>query len=88
MKVLSSALPKGLGGTGEWRAGHEPVMCPHSPEGQLYPGLHQKKRGQQVEGGDPAPLLCAVETLPGVLCPVVELSVYGPAGVHPEELSK
>jgi len=25
---------------------------------QPYPGLHQKKRGQQVEGGDSAPLLC------------------------------
>jgi len=34
-------------------------MCTHSPEGQPYPGLHQKKRGQQVEGGDSAPLLCS-----------------------------
>jgi len=25
---------------------------PHSPENQLYPGLHQKKRGQQGEEGD------------------------------------
>jgi len=24
---------------------------------QLYPGLHRKKHGQQVEGGDSAPLL-------------------------------
>ncbi|KAK4810947.1 hypothetical protein QYF61_013356 [Mycteria americana] len=30
-------------------------MCACSPESQLYPGLHQKKRGQQVEGGDSAP---------------------------------
>ena len=32
-------------------------MCAHSPERQPYPGLHQKQRGQQVEGGDSAPLL-------------------------------
>ncbi len=35
-------------------------MCPCSPESQSYPGLHQKECGQQVEGGDPAPLLWAV----------------------------
>ena len=39
---------------GGWEAGHEPAMCPHSPECQPYPGLHQKKRGQQSKGGDPA----------------------------------
>jgi len=32
-------------------------MCACSPEGQLYPGLHQEKVGQQVEGSDSAPLL-------------------------------
>ena len=56
-------------------------------ESQLYPGLHQKC-GQQIEGGDPAHLLCAGETSSGVLCPDVESSVqerYGPAGVHVEE---
>lgn len=63
-------------------------MCPHSLESQLYPGLHQKKHGQNGEGGDPASLLCADESSPGVLCPDVEYSVqerYGPVGVHPEE---
>ena len=30
----------------------------------MYPGLHQKKRGQQVKGGDPALLLCTGETSP------------------------
>ena len=41
-------------------AGGEPTMCPHSPEGQMYAGLHPKQCCEQGEGGDPAPLLCAV----------------------------
>ena len=39
-------------------------MCPCSPESQPYPGLRQKS-GQQVEGGNPARLLCAGEASPG-----------------------
>ena len=34
-------------------------MYPCSPESQPYPGLCQKKDGQQEEGVDPVPLLCA-----------------------------
>jgi len=56
-------------------AGHEPAMCHHSPESQVYPEVHSKKGGQQSEGGDPAPLLCAGETSAGALCPYVESSV-------------
>jgi len=47
-------------------------MCTHSPESQPYPGLHHKKRGQQVKGGDSAPLLPSGETPPGVLHPALE----------------
>lgn len=38
----------------------------HSPEGQLYPGLHQKDCGQQVEGVHSAQF-CSAETPAGVL---------------------
>ena len=34
------ACGEGLGGPGEWEAGHEPTVCACSLEGQLYPGLH------------------------------------------------
>jgi len=63
-------------------------MCPYSPESQPYPGLHQKNRGQQGEGGDPALLICTGEASPGVLHPDVVSSVqeiHGPVGVCPEE---
>ncbi|KAK4830050.1 hypothetical protein QYF61_008388 [Mycteria americana] len=67
------------------------TMCAYSPEGQLYPGLHQKKHGQQVEGGDSAPPLCSGETPPAVLRPALEPSAqerHGPVGAGPEEATK
>jgi len=79
---------KGFGGNGGWKTGCEPTVCPRSTESQPYPGLHQKKCGQQVEGGDPAPLLCTDETSPGVLHPDVESSVQErcvAVGAYPEE---
>jgi len=68
-----------------------PLLCTHSPEGQPYPGLHQKKHGQHVEGGDSAPLLRSGESPPGVLCPVLEPSAqdrHGPVGAGPEEATE
>jgi len=63
-------------------------MRARSPEGQLYPGLHQKQRDQQGKGGDSAPLLGSDETPPGVLYPALEPSEqekHGPVGAGPEE---
>ncbi|PKU40336.1 hypothetical protein llap_9362 [Limosa lapponica baueri] len=63
-------------------------MCAHSPESQLYPGLHLKKCGQQIKGSDSAPLLRSDETPPGVLCPALESLTqerHGPVQVDPEE---
>ena len=63
-------------------------MCARSPEGQLYPGLHQKKCFQQVEGGDSAILLRSGETPPGVLHPALEPSTNegcGAVRAGPEE---
>ncbi|PKU49327.1 sodium glucose cotransporter 1-like [Limosa lapponica baueri] len=60
----------------------------HSPEGQLNLKLHQKKCGQQVQGGDSTPLLCSGVSSPGVLCPGLEFPTsegHGPVGMSPEE---
>ena len=47
-------------------------MFSRSPEGKPYPGLHQKKCSQQVEGGDSATLICSDKTPAGVHYPAVE----------------
>ena len=63
-------------------------MCQFSPESQPHPELYQKKRGQKVKGGDPAPLFCTDENSSGILRAHVESSAqerHGPVGVHPEE---
>ena len=69
-------------------AQHDLAVCTCSPEGQLYPGLHQEKRGQQGEGGDSAPLLCSGETPCGVLRPPLKPSAqerHRPVGAGPEK---
>jgi len=44
-------------GTGEWKIGHELLVCICSPETLYYSGLCQKKHGQQIERGNCPPLL-------------------------------
>ncbi|KAJ7423821.1 hypothetical protein BTVI_08721 [Pitangus sulphuratus] len=56
-------------------------------EGQLHPGLHKKKCGQQVKGDDSGPLLCPCEAPSGVLYPALGPPIkagHGP-GRSPEE---
>jgi len=63
-------------------------MCACSPESQPYPGLHQVNHGQQVEGGDSAPLLRSRDTPPGALHPALEPLAqegHGCVGAGPEE---
>jgi len=65
------------------------AVCTRSPEGKPYPGLHHRKCGQQVEGGDSA--LCSGETSPGALCPALKPSAqerHGSVGAGPEEGQK
>ena len=54
-----------------WKTQHEPGIWAFNSEDQLYPGLHQEKCEQQVEGGDSAPLLCSHETSPRLSSPVL-----------------
>lgn len=60
-------------------------MCTCSSERQLLPGLHQKKSGQQGEGGDSSTLLPSGETTPGVLSPALDFLVQERHGLVREE---
>jgi len=62
-------------------------MRARNPEGQPYPGLHQKS-GQQVEGGHSVFLLHSGEISPGVLHATLESSAqerHGAVAAGPEE---
>jgi len=71
---------KGPDDTSGWQVKHEPAMCPHRPESQPYPGLHQKSV--------PCSSILHSKTSPEVLHADVESSVqkiYGPVRAHLEE---
>lgn len=62
-------------------------MCSCSPESQ-YPGLLQKRGGQQREGDDWPSLLCRCEASSVVLCPGLRPSAqerHTAVGVDAEE---
>jgi len=86
--IESSPKEKDLGVLVDEKLNMTKQTCARSPEGQLYPGLHQEKHDQQVDEGDSASLLCSGETPLGVLQPVLEPSAqerHGPVGACPEE---
>ena len=71
-----------------WKIQCKLEMCACSSACQLYPGLHQEKHDQQIEGGDSALLLCSHVTLPEVLHSALRLSTqegYWTVGEGPEE---
>ena len=70
--IESSPDEKDLGELVDEKLNIDLAVCICSPESQPYPGLHQKQHGEQVKGGDSAPLLCSDETPPGVLRPALE----------------
>ena len=65
------------------------VICQCALAGQkANSGLCKKKHGQEVEGGDSAPLLRSCETPPKVLCSVLGFQAqerHGAITVGPEE---
>jgi len=88
MKGLRAALRGRTWGYWWMKSWTWPTTVHSSWEGQLYPGLHQKQRSQQVEGGDSVPLLRFGETPPGVLCPALKTPVqerHGSVGASAEE---
>jgi len=66
---------KGRRNTTRSKTEHESEMCTCHPESQLYPRLHQKQHGQQIEGDNSAPLLHSCEIPLGVLGLALKLSV-------------
>jgi len=65
------------------RADVEKNLVVEKLEGQMYPEQHQQCGGQQGEGGDCPPLLCAQEAPRGILHPAQER--HRVVGVGPEE---
>ncbi|PKU32362.1 hypothetical protein llap_17334 [Limosa lapponica baueri] len=69
----------------KWASGHELAMFAGSPERQLYPVPHQKKRGQQVDRSD----FCPCALVRTHLDPALEFSAQErPVGAGPEEGSE
>jgi len=61
-------MQKDLGVLVDEKTEHEQAVGSFSLKSQWYPGLLQKRGGQQVQGGDCPSLLCPPEAPSGVLC--------------------
>ena len=48
---LRAGLQRRTWAAGGWKAGHEPAVCACSPDGQLYPDLHQQRGGSWAGRG-------------------------------------
>ena len=87
MKGLSIALLERTWGYWWMAAGHEPALCPHSPESQLDLGYIQSSAASRArERICPSALCC--ETSSGVLRPDGECSAqerHGAVAEHSEE---
>lgn len=76
-------------GSSEQQAEHQLAVCPCSKGSWLtgHAGVqHQEEYCQQVDEGDPSPLLSIGEAVCGVLCPVIGSPVqqtHGHAGESP-----
>jgi len=68
--LKSSSEEKGLGVLLDEKLNMSRRCAPAAQK--AHPILHQEKRGQQGQGGDPAPLLHSCESPPGVLRPTLE----------------
>ncbi|KAF4790148.1 hypothetical protein TURU_144545 [Turdus rufiventris] len=67
------------------------TMSWQCPCAHCCPGMHWEEYGQQVEGGDPVPLLSPSESTSGILCPVLGSSAQerqGVTGEGPAEATK
>ena len=69
--LRAAALRRRTWGCWLMRSSAWPSNVRSQPRKEPYSGLHPQQHGQQVEGGDSAPLL-HFETPPGVLCPALE----------------
>ena len=86
--IECSPVEKDVGDLMDQKLNSEPAACSCIWEGQMFPGLHQKRSNQQGEGIDCPFLLCPCEVASGVLCPVLGPSAQegiGAVGVGLQE---